>query len=81
MIKKYANRKLYSTETKSYVKLDHILSLVKAGKSVQVVSHKEGTDITDEVIREAILRSSEVPTETLINMVTQGSVTCGQQQG
>lgn len=67
--RKYKNRKIYSTETKGYVKLEDILSLVKDGQSVQVVSHGSGKDITSEVVREAILRSSELSTETLVDML------------
>ena len=70
--KKYKNRKIYSTETKGYVKLEDILSLVKAGQSVQVVSHGSGVDVTNEVVREAILRSSELSTETLVAMLMKG---------
>lgn len=67
--KKYANRKIYSLEKKGYVNLPEILSLVKGGVSVRVVTHKEGKDVTEEVIREAIMRSSELSTDTLISMV------------
>lgn len=66
--KKYANRKIYSSK-KGYVNLTHILDLVKAGESVQVLFHGSNKDVTDQVIRDAILRSSELPTEKLIDMV------------
>src|ERR1700689_76648 len=32
VIKKYANRRLYNTETSSYVTLDHLSQMVKKGK-------------------------------------------------
>lgn len=67
--KKYANRKLYSPDKKGYVNLPEILSLVKAGQSVRVVTHKEGKDVTEEVIREAIMRSSELSTDKLVELV------------
>lgn len=67
--KKYANRKLYSSERKSYVTIKDILSHVKQGERVQVISHVDGRDVTDQVIREAIMRSSELSTEKLVEMV------------
>jgi len=67
--KKYSNRKLYSSDKKGYVRLEDILNLVKQGETIQVLSHGDGKDVTTEVVREAILRSSEIPTETLVNMV------------
>jgi len=67
--RKYKNRKLYSLEKKGYVRANDILDLVKDGVSVRVVSHENGQDVTDETIRSAILRSSELSTETLVEMV------------
>lgn len=69
MIKKYDNRKLYSTELKKYITLTHVLDAVKAGENVQVVTHNGGKDITEETIREAILRSSDVSTEQLMGLL------------
>ncbi|MDA9072829.1 polyhydroxyalkanoate synthesis regulator DNA-binding domain-containing protein [bacterium] len=66
--KKYANRKIYSSK-KGYVNLTHILDLVKAGESVQVLFHGSGKDVTEEVIRGAIINSSELSTDKLIEMV------------
>ena len=41
-IKKYANRRLYNTETSSYVTLDHLAKMVKEGKNFVVRDAKSG---------------------------------------
>jgi polyhydroxyalkanoate synthesis regulator protein len=69
--KKYANRKLYSVEKKGYVNLPEILSLAKAGESIQVLTHGEGRDITEETIREAIFRGTKLPISDLLTMVRE----------
>lgn len=69
--KKYKNRKIYSAEKKAYVNLTDILSLVKQGESVQVLTHDGSKDVTSEVLREAILRSSEIPVDKLVSMVRE----------
>lgn len=46
VIKKYANRKFYDTETSSYVTLGQIQDAVKAGFEVVVVDNVSKRDIT-----------------------------------
>lgn len=69
--KKYANRKLYSHEKKGYVNLPEILEHVKKGEPILVLTHEKGQDVTDLVIREAIMRSKDVSIEALVGLVRE----------
>ncbi|MBU6299724.1 MAG: polyhydroxyalkanoate synthesis repressor PhaR, partial [Alphaproteobacteria bacterium] len=54
VIKKYANRRLYNTETSSYVTLDHLCEMVKEGKEFEVHDARTGEDITRSVLTQII---------------------------
>ncbi|MDE1938763.1 MAG: polyhydroxyalkanoate synthesis repressor PhaR [Alphaproteobacteria bacterium] len=54
VIKKYANRRLYNTETSSYVTLDHLCEMVKEGKEFEVRDARTGEDITRSVLTQII---------------------------
>lgn len=54
IIKKYANRRLYNTDTSSYVTLDHLAELVKDDRDFKVVDAKSGDDITRSVLAQII---------------------------
>jgi polyhydroxyalkanoate synthesis repressor PhaR len=54
IIKKYANRRLYNTQTSSYVTLDHLCEMVKAGTEFQVLDARSGEDITRSVLTQII---------------------------
>ena len=54
VIKKYANRRLYNTDTSSYVTLDHLCQLVKDGTDFVVYDAKSGDDITRTVLAQII---------------------------
>jgi polyhydroxyalkanoate synthesis repressor PhaR len=53
-IKKYANRRLYNTETSSYVTLDHLCEMVKDGVEFEVRDARTGEDITRQVLAQII---------------------------
>ena len=55
VIKKYANRRLYNTETSSYVTLDHLARMVKEGSVFVVKDAKTGEDITRSVLTQIIV--------------------------
>lgn len=46
VIKKYPNRKLYNTDTASYISYKDIVEMIKAGSSVMVVDNRTKQDIT-----------------------------------
>jgi polyhydroxyalkanoate synthesis repressor PhaR len=54
-IKKYANRRLYNTETSSYVTLDHLCHMVQDGVEFVVYDAKSGEDITRSVLTQIIV--------------------------
>jgi polyhydroxyalkanoate synthesis repressor PhaR len=54
IIKKYANRRLYNTETSSYVTLDHLAAMIKAGDDFQVLDAKSNDDLTRTVLTQII---------------------------
>ena len=55
LIKKYANRRLYNTDTSNYVTLDYLCGMVKDGKDFVVCDAKSGEDITRTVLTQIIL--------------------------
>jgi len=54
VIKKYANRRLYNTQTSSYVTLDHLALMVKEGTEFEVRDARSGEDITRSVLTQII---------------------------
>lgn len=55
VIKKYANRRLYNTATSTYVTLDHLAEMVKAGTDFVVTDARSGDDITRSVLTQIIV--------------------------
>ncbi len=54
-IKKYANRRLYNTQTSSYVTLDYLAQMVKEGTDFVVYDAKSGEDITRQILTHIIV--------------------------
>ena len=54
IIKKYANRRLYNTQTSSYVTLDHLCEMVKKGVEFEVHDARTGDNITRQVLAQII---------------------------
>ena len=55
VVKKYANRRLYNTETSSYITLDHLAAMTRAGRDFKVVDAKTDEDITHNVLTQIIM--------------------------
>ena len=55
IIKKYANRRLYNTETSSYITLDHLAAMTREGRDFKVVDAKSDDDITHNVLTQIIM--------------------------
>ncbi len=55
VIKKYANRRLYNTATSSYVTLEDLGRMVRAGQEFVVYDARTGEDITRSVLTQIIL--------------------------
>lgn len=54
IIKKYANRRLYNTESSTYVTLENLSQMVKEGRDFVVKDAKTGDDITRSVLAQII---------------------------
>ena len=54
-IKKYANRRLYDTESSTYITLDRLAQMVREGREFEVVDAKTGEDITRQVLTQIIV--------------------------
>lgn len=54
LIKRYASRRLYNTETSDYVTLDDIAGFIREGREVQIVDLKTGDDLTRQYLLQII---------------------------
>ncbi|MDE1882463.1 MAG: polyhydroxyalkanoate synthesis repressor PhaR [Rhodospirillales bacterium] len=55
IVKKYANRRLYNTETSSYITLDNLAEMVRKNRDFVVYDAKNGEDITRSVLTQIIV--------------------------
>ena len=54
LIKRYASRRLYNTETSDYVTLEDIAGFIRAGREVQIVDLKTGDDLTRQYLLQIV---------------------------
>jgi polyhydroxyalkanoate synthesis repressor PhaR len=54
LIKRYASRRLYNTETSDYVTLEDIAGFIREGREVQIVDLKSGGDLTRQYLLQII---------------------------
>ena len=54
LIKRYASRRLYNTETSDYVTLEDIAAFIREGREVQIVDLKSGDDLTRQYLLQII---------------------------
>ena len=74
VIKKYANRRLYNTETSTYVTLEDLRVMVKEGRSFTVVDAKTGSDLTRQILTQIIFEQENkdhflLPESFLISLI------------
>ena len=74
VIKKYANRRLYDTETSAYITLEDLCKRVKTGREFIVVDAKTGQDLTRQVLAQIIFEQETkgftmLPTDFLRNVI------------
>ena len=74
LIKRYASRRLYNTETSDYVTLEDIAGFIRAGREVQIVDLKSGDDLTRQYLLQIIAEheskgESVLPTDVLTDLV------------
>jgi polyhydroxyalkanoate synthesis repressor PhaR len=54
IIKKYANRRLYDTQTSQSITLNDVRDLIGSGELVQVIEAKSGKDVTRSVLLQIV---------------------------
>ncbi|HEV8679830.1 MAG TPA: polyhydroxyalkanoate synthesis repressor PhaR [Stellaceae bacterium] len=59
IVKKYANRRLYNTASSSYVTLEDLAQMIKAGGDFVVYDAKSGEDITRSVLTQIIVEQEQ----------------------
>jgi polyhydroxyalkanoate synthesis repressor PhaR len=59
LIKKYANRKLYDTQTSRYITLEGIAELVRDGHEIDVVDRDTGQDLTQVTLSQLVLSAEK----------------------
>lgn len=74
LIKRYASRRLYNTETSDYVTLDDISGFIREGRDVQIVDLKSGDDLTRQYLLQIIAEHESrgdtvLPTNILTDLV------------
>jgi polyhydroxyalkanoate synthesis repressor PhaR len=72
IIKKYANRRLYNTESSTYITLEHLAGMVRNKREFKVVDAKSGEDITHSVLTQIIMEEESHGTTLLpVNFLRQ----------
>lgn len=59
LIKRYGNRRLYNTETGSYVNFQDLIALIQSGRDIQVLDSKTKEDITKVILTQIILEEEK----------------------
>ena len=55
LIKRYANRKLYNTDTSRYITLKGISELVRENRDIRVIDNETGDDITPIILSQILV--------------------------
>ena len=72
VIKKYANRRLYDTESSAYITLERLAEMVRQKRDFKVVDAKTGEDITHNVLTQIIMDEEARGTNMLpVNFLRQ----------
>lgn len=77
-IKKYGNRRYYSSADKSYITLTEIEKWIQKGHKIQVTDAETAADITSEVLTQILLeqgRAQHFPVEMLETMIRMNEKT------
>jgi polyhydroxyalkanoate synthesis repressor PhaR len=62
VLKKYANRRLYDTENRSFVSLSQVAELVKQGRELEISDDKTGEDVTAFILTQIVLEEAKKKT-------------------
>ena len=74
VIKRYGNRRLYNTETQTYVNYQDLIKLVRDGQDIKVIDSTSKEDVTKAVLIQLILeeekdKKSILPTPFLFQLL------------
>ena len=70
VIKRYQNRKLYDTHESSYVTLDEIAKMIRAGEEIRVIDNKTKNDITAATLTQLLYESErKAKTQPSVNLL------------
>jgi polyhydroxyalkanoate synthesis repressor PhaR len=82
LIKRYANRKLYNTESSRYITLKGISELIREGRDVKVIDNESGEEITPIVLSQILVDdqkqhherpgSNALPGQVLSQLIQKG---------
>ncbi|MGB8815243.1 MAG: polyhydroxyalkanoate synthesis repressor PhaR [Paracoccaceae bacterium] len=71
LIKRYASRRLYNTETSDYVTLEDIAGFIRANREVQIIDLKSGDDLTRQYLLQIVAEHESKGENVLpINVLT-----------
>ena len=71
LIKRYANRKLYNTQTSRYITLKGIAELIDDGEKVRVIDNETGEDITSVALSQSLVDSERSNSDVSGNVLSQ----------
>lgn len=74
LIKRYASRRLYNTETSDYVTLEEIARVIREGREVRIVDLRSGDDLTRQYLLQIIAEHESrgenvLPVDVLTDLV------------
>lgn len=74
LIKRYGNRRLYNTETRTYVNYQDLIKLVQDGQDIKVIDSTSKEDVTKAVLIQLILEEEKnkktiLPTQFLFQLL------------
>ncbi|MDO5656767.1 MAG: polyhydroxyalkanoate synthesis repressor PhaR [Paracoccus sp. (in: a-proteobacteria)] len=74
LIKRYASRRLYNTETSDYVTLEDIAAFIREGREVRIVDLRSGDDLTRQYLLQIIAEHESrgenvLPVDVLTDLV------------
>lgn len=76
LIKRYANRKLYNTDTSRYITLKGIAELIEQGDEVRVIDNETGEDITSIALSQILVDNERtnrgMPGSVLSELIHRG---------
>lgn len=74
LIKRYPNRKLYSTSLSRYVTHGELVEAIHHGLIIKVIDNKTSSDITNDTLKQAFfekLKKSKVSNDNLIRLINR----------